>query len=73
MSNFTFWSLFARLKRLMVQSSEAEANAVRDAAMEVTGSACCSKVSGSFESSLTVNLRMSWSAPAVMRKRPSGE
>jgi hypothetical protein len=54
-----------------VQSSEADANAVRDAATELTGSVCCSNVSGSLDSSLIVNLRMSWSAPAVMRKRPS--
>lgn len=60
-------------KRLTVQSSEAEANAFRDAQIAVTESECCSNVSGSFDSSSIVNLRISWSAPAVIKYWPSWE
>src|SRR5579871_1510814 len=58
-SNRTLSALFCIRNRLTVQSSEAEANAFLDAAIAVTGSVCCSNVSGSFDSSSTVNLRMS--------------
>lgn len=58
-SNRTLSSLFRKLNRLTVQSSEAEANAFLDVATAVTGSVCCSKVSGSLLSSSTTNLRMS--------------
>ena len=61
------------LNRLTVQSSDADANAFREAAMATTESECCSNVSGSFDSSSTVNLRMSWSAPAVIKYCPSRE